>query len=482
MQLDNQAVHRLLNQLFLALPYLIVGLAILLFIFSIVLYFTKKGQPTNSTAKLGLKVFFANGWTIAMLAVVVGIYVLAKLPEGQGLLSLNAVVTEGIHRTSDATSASNETPAGTTMQTSGDEQATIEPDDSPANDDLTDAPATSSSVEATPGPSAPPTTAPTDSTKTPKPVKQTAKPTAKSTPTPKPTPKPTVKPTSKPTTVPTTPTPTVKPTATPVPNTSVTGVSLDQTSRSLTTGQNFTLTATILPSNATNKSVSWSSSNGTVATVSGSGASITVTAKAPGTAVITVKTADGNLSDSCTVTVSEPVIHVTGVSLSVSSNAVLPGGSFTLTATVSPSNATNSNLTWSSNNPGVVWTSSSSGNSVTVSTINNDTGSATITVTSVDGGHTDTCRVTIKLHAPNNVRIYSTASDMLQFTWNTVGGLACSYNVYFNNVYKGNCKDPGGLCVRGLSPNTEYWCKVYAVDKFGQEGFQSEPVAARTSS
>ena len=70
----------------------------------------------------------------------------------------------------------------------------------------------------------------------------------------------------------------------------VTGVSLNKTSASLAFNETTQLTATVSPSNATNKSVSWTSSNSNIATVSTSGL---VTAKAEGNATITVTTADG---------------------------------------------------------------------------------------------------------------------------------------------------------------------------------------------
>lgn len=81
----------------------------------------------------------------------------------------------------------------------------------------------------------------------------------------------------------------------------VTGVSLDKTSDELEVGDTLKLTATIEPANATNPNVSWSSSNVEVATVENG----TVTAKAAGTADITVKTADGGKEAACTVTVKE---------------------------------------------------------------------------------------------------------------------------------------------------------------------------------
>lgn len=82
----------------------------------------------------------------------------------------------------------------------------------------------------------------------------------------------------------------------------VTGVSLDKTSLTLTEGDSSKLTATINPSNANNKNVTWASSNTGVVTVDNNG---NVTAVKPGTATITVTTADGGFTATCQVTVNE---------------------------------------------------------------------------------------------------------------------------------------------------------------------------------
>ncbi len=81
----------------------------------------------------------------------------------------------------------------------------------------------------------------------------------------------------------------------------VTGVLLDRHSLSMTVGGRQQLTASILPENASNKNVSWTSDNPAAASVGSSG---NITAVGAGSAVITVTTADGNRTDSCTVTVS----------------------------------------------------------------------------------------------------------------------------------------------------------------------------------
>jgi len=84
---------------------------------------------------------------------------------------------------------------------------------------------------------------------------------------------------------------------------SVTGVTLDKTTLSLEEGATGQLTATVAPTDATNKTVSWSSDNTEVATVDSSGK---VTAIKAGTAKITVKTTDGSKIAVCTITVTAP--------------------------------------------------------------------------------------------------------------------------------------------------------------------------------
>ncbi len=92
----------------------------------------------------------------------------------------------------------------------------------------------------------------------------------------------------------------------------VTGVSLNKTSATLNVGDTLTLTATVSPTNATNKSVTWTTSNSSVARVSNG----VVTAVTAGTATITVTTADGNYTAKCTITVNKPAATLNSISIS----------------------------------------------------------------------------------------------------------------------------------------------------------------------
>ena len=104
----------------------------------------------------------------------------------------------------------------------------------------------------------------------------------------------------------------------------VTGVSLNKNSTSITEGKTEQLTATVAPSNASNKSVTWGSSNTSIATVSNG----LVTAVSAGTATITVITVDGGFTDTCTVTVTEPrrIRYKVATSMEVGSSYIIANG------------------------------------------------------------------------------------------------------------------------------------------------------------
>ncbi|KFI59086.1 Ig-like domain-containing protein [Bifidobacterium gallicum] len=109
------------------------------------------------------------------------------------------------------------------------------------------------------------------------------------------------------------------------------------------------LSASVAPSNATDKVVSWKSSDAAVATVDASGK---VMAKKAGSATITASA--GGKSSSVTVTVVSALVPVSSVTISPSSLSLKKGESGQLTATVAPSNASDKTVTWRSSNPAVV--------------------------------------------------------------------------------------------------------------------------------
>ena len=166
----------------------------------------------------------------------------------------------------------------------------------------------------------------------------------------------------------------------------VDSIQLNTTDKTMISGTTYDLFATIAPSNATNKELIWTSSNTAVVTVSASGR---VTARGNGTAIITATAKDGSKKAAkCTITVKTPV---SAVKLNVTSKAMKPKDVYYLSATVSPSTASNTDLLWISNNTKVA-TVSASGR-VTA----RGNGTAIITATAKDGSKKAAkCTITVK--------------------------------------------------------------------------------------
>ena len=168
---------------------------------------------------------------------------------------------------------------------------------------------------------------------------------------------------------------------------SVTGVTLDAETATLRVGeQTLQLTATVHPSDASDKSLVWTSSNAEVASVSETGL---VTPLASGEALITVTTVDGGFSATCAVTVVQPVLSVTLNETSININ---PDMTFELVAQINPYNADNKELEWKSSDESVVTVDQ---NGVVTGVETGVGREATITVTSKDSGVSATCVVRV---------------------------------------------------------------------------------------
>jgi hypothetical protein len=171
----------------------------------------------------------------------------------------------------------------------------------------------------------------------------------------------------------------------------VNSISLDYKALEIAGNTGNTLTAVIVPANASDQRVTWESSNENVATVVGTGLTVTVRAGTTfGNATITVTTEDGEYSDFCSVTVSP--VSVTGVSLTSNAFDLYTGTRQSLSARITPSNATNKAVIWASTDPGVA-TVTGTGLEVTINALS--VGTATITVTTAEGSFSDTCTVSV---------------------------------------------------------------------------------------
>ena len=121
----------------------------------------------------------------------------------------------------------------------------------------------------------------------------------------------------------------------------VTGVSLNKTALSLFTGESETLTATVAPSNATNKNVTWSSDKPEVATVDNG----KVTAKAAGEATITVTTDDGSKTATCKVTVTDKTYAISADTTALNFGSAYTGYAQPAAQTVTVKNTGNQQVT-----------------------------------------------------------------------------------------------------------------------------------------
>lgn len=165
---------------------------------------------------------------------------------------------------------------------------------------------------------------------------------------------------------------------------------------------------------ATGNNITWSVTEGTLPdglALNESTGEITGTPSAAGEFKFTVTATNDAGSDSKEVALNVKSVPVTGVTLDKQTLELYTGDSQPLTATVQPANATNKNVTWSSDNEKVA-TVDANGNVTAVAA-----GTATITVTTADGGHTATCKVTVK------DPVYSMATDtaVLSFDSKTEG-------------------------------------------------------------
>ena len=180
--------------------------------------------------------------------------------------------------------------------------------------------------------------------------------------------------------------------------TPVSSVSLNTTSASLQVGETVTLIATVNPEDATDKTVTWSTSDGSVATVERG----VVTAVKIGTATITAKA--GDKTATCAITVAPPpVVPVTSVTLDKTSASLKAGETVTLTATVNPGDATDKTVTWTSSDALVATVVDGVVTAVKV---------GTATITAKAGEKTATCAITVVPTAVTSVTLNKTSASL----------------------------------------------------------------------
>ena len=175
-------------------------------------------------------------------------------------------------------------------------------------------------------------------------------------------------------------------------NVEIEGIELNLTTLSLSPDGTATLVASLLPENAKQVKLIWTSSDENIVTVDENG---NIKGIKEGTATITVKTEDEKFTASCTVTITNDIVKVEGVQIS-GAKEVKVGNTIKLTAQVTPDNASNKSVIWSSSNSYIAKVDQN-GNVKGLKA-----GTVTITVETVDGSYKATYTVTVK--ANNDVQ------------------------------------------------------------------------------
>ena len=210
---------------------------------------------------------------------------------------------------------------------------------------------------------------------------------------------------------------------TPDPTIKVRGVRCLQKEITLAVGETDTLEANVLPIDATNKHISWSSNNMfsvSATSVDGTdGHRAYIKAKQKGTHYVVAKSDDGGYTDTCVVIVIPERISVTGLTLNHASKTLHKGETLQLTPVFTPSNPTNPNVYWMMDND-------------SVATIENglvtaiQEGAVTITCVSEDGNYKATCVVSVTNDAPVSVTGVSLNKKTLQMVVGNTATLTAS--------------------------------------------------------
>ena len=189
----------------------------------------------------------------------------------------------------------------------------------------------------------------------------------------------------------------------------VTSLTLDISETTLAYGTSQTLTATVLPANADDKSVTWTVDDESIATVDENGV-VTAKSKTGETTVHAVSNDNSYYSASCVVKVVPKLVHVTGVSIQTEDGqdkmTISVGQVKRVIAVVTPNDATNKAVIWSTQAGGVVFVSQDG--YVTA----NQAGITRVVVNTVDGGYNASMQVKVVENKPASIQISQTSLIM----------------------------------------------------------------------
>ena len=187
----------------------------------------------------------------------------------------------------------------------------------------------------------------------------------------------------------------------------ITSISLNQTNTNMNVGNTLALSVTFNPANATNKNITWTSSNNNIATVNNG----VVTAKAAGNVTITATSNNGKTA-TCNIVINNNIVDVSSISLDKTNTSMNIGNNLTLNANIQPSNATNKNITWTSSNNNIA-------------TVNNGivtakaAGNVVITATTSNGKQA-TCAITVNSNIVNATGVSLNTTDISMNTGNNI--------------------------------------------------------------
>lgn len=251
-------------------------------------------------------------------------------------------------------------------------------------------------------------------------------------------------------------------------------ITLNHTSATLGEGETLTLTATVLPDNATDKTVSWTSSDPGVATVSNG----KVTAVAIGAATITASC--GSAKAECAITVSP--VEAAAITLDQTSASIIVGENLQLTASVSPDNVTDKTVSWASSNPAVASVDGGivTGLSVGKASITARCGSVsavcTVTVNPVEATAIELDKANIYLYVGGTAELTATVYPD-NTTDKTVSWTSSKPGVATVNGGKVTAVSVGSATITATCGNVSAICTV-TVNADGEVSLDLDPVSA----
>ena len=227
----------------------------------------------------------------------------------------------------------------------------------------------------------------------------------------------------------------------------VTSITLDKTTLSLKVNQEETLTATVKPDDATDKTVTWTSSNNDIATVKDG----KVKGIKNGTATITAKA--GNKTAKCTVVVAKGTIAVTSITLDKTSLSLKVNQEETLTATVKPDNATDKTVTWTSSNTAVATVNDGKVKGIKA---------GTAVITAKAGSKSAKCNVTVTADAAPVINLGSSSATITGAVSMNYGTVSFSIeNVTGNVIPEVTSSDDSWLHIESISTSTvTFWADM----------------------